>query len=261
MKRIEKNGVVYFEFGNIAATGIVRHGFSSRIGGVSDGHFASMNLGHSRGDDAANVKENYRLFCDALGVNAKNIANGNQRHTTNIQKVDCAGNWDNIDGFVTDRTGIVLTTFYADCVPLLLCDPLKRVIANCHAGWRGTAHNMAGRAVQKMMLEYGCNPRDIVVGIGPSISLENFEVGAEVVQEFKDLLPFCSELVYNSDRKPNKFHIDLWGINSASLAVAGVPKENIEMAGMCTFDDEKHFYSHRRDGAARGSLAAFIALA
>jgi YfiH family protein len=260
MKRIEKNGVVYFVFENLEATGIVRHGFSSRIGGVSRGHFAAMNLGYNRGDDDANVKENYRLLCNALGVDAKNIARGSQRHTINIQKADCAGNWEHTDGLVTNKPGITLVTYYADCVPLLLCDPVKGVIANCHAGWRGTAHNMAGAAVQKMKGEYGCDARDIIVGIGPSISCENFEVGADVAEIFKDLLPFCADFVYNSSSKPYKFHIDLWGINRASLTEAGVPKENIEISGMCTFDDETHFYSHRRSGKDRGSLAALIAL-
>jgi len=261
MKKIEKNGVVYFEFENIAATGIVRHGFSSRIGGVSHGHFASMNLGHKRGDNEENVKENYRLFCDALGVDAENIVNGNQQHTTNIQTINHApGLFDNTDGFVTNKPDVVLVTFYADCVPLLLCDPVRRVIANCHAGWRGTASNMAGTAVQKMMDNYGCNPNNILVGIGPSISCKNFEVGVEVVQVFKDSLPFCSDFVYNSKYADDKYHIDLWAVNHTCFVKAGVPNENIETAGLCTFDDETHFYSHRRNGKNRGSLAAFIEL-
>ena len=262
MKRIEKNGVVYFVFENLEAAGIVRHAFSTRIGGVSHGHFAAMNLGYNRGDDAQNVKENYRLFCATLGFDAENIVAGNQQHTTNIEKVDCiTKGLENIDGLVTGKAGIVLTTYYADCVPLLLCDPVRRIIANCHAGWRGTARNMAGKAVQKMAAEYGCNPRDILAGIGPSISQRNFEVGAEVAQEFKYVLPFSVDFMYNSDNGPDKFYIDLWGINRHSLVTAGVPEENIEMAGLCTFDDETHFYSHRRNGKDRGSLAAFITMA
>ena len=261
MKKIEENDVVYFEFENIAAVGLVRHGFSTRIGGVSRGHFAAMNLGYGRGDDDVNVKENYRLFCHALGVDVESIAKGSQKHTTNIRRADCPGSiFDNTDGLVTDKPGITLVTYYADCVPLLLCDPVRGAIANCHAGWRGTAHNMAGAAVEKMMAEYGSNPKDILVGIGPSIAYQNFEVGPEVAQTFKNLLPFSAEFVYNSQSKPEKYHIDLWAINRASLMAAGVPKENVEMAGMCTFDDEAHFYSHRRSGSDRGSLAAFIAL-
>jgi len=261
MKRIENNGVVYFAFENLAATGIVRHGFSSRIGGVSAGHFASMNLGASRGDNPEAVAENRRRFCRAVGLGDDKIVGLKQTHSTDIIRVDDKLSADTEgDGLVTDRPGITLVTYYADCVPLLLCDPVRRVIANCHAGWRGTAHNMAGTAVQKMVMDYGCNPRDILVGIGPSISRQNFEVGPEVVQSFKDLLPFSADFVYNSHSKPNKFHIDLWGINHHSFVMAGVPKENIETAGLCTFDDEAHFYSHRRNGKDRGSLAAFMAL-
>ena len=265
MQKNEKNGVVYFTFKNLQAAGVVRHGFSSRIGGISSGHFAAMNLGPNTGDEAANVQENYRLFCYALGVDVKNIVLTDQRHTTNIQNIKhypghkkhCP---ENIDGLITDIPGAVLVTYYADCVPLLLCDPKRRVIANCHAGWRGTVHNMAGKAVEKMAADYGCNPRDILAGIGPSISCKNFEVGAEVAQEFKLFLPFCAEFVYNSNDTKGKFHIDLWGINRRCLTAAGVPEENIETAGMCTFDDETHFFSHRRSGTQRGGLAAFIAL-
>jgi len=262
MKKNEKNGVVYYTFQNLEAAGFVRHGFSTRIGGVSRGPFATMNLGHNTGDDAGNIRENYRLFCAAIGAAPENIVTGNQQHTTNIRNVKnhVPGNDDFTDGLVTDTAGIVLATYYADCVPLLLYDPICRVIANCHAGWRGTAHNMAGIATAKMMTDYGCDPRNILAGIGPSISCENFEVGPEVAQEFKDLLPFSVDFVYNSKSVENKFHIDLWGINRQSLIMAGLYNGNIETAGLCTFDDELHFYSHRRNGKQRGSLAAFIEL-
>lgn len=269
MKRNEENGVIYYTFENLDAVGFVRHGFSTRIGGVSQGPFAAMNLGLGTADDMDNIKENYRLFCDAVGFNLENIVISNQTHTTNIRNVDDLPEnndffvkrpFQDVDGLVTDKAGIVLTTYYADCVPLLLCDPVKRVVANCHAGWRGTANGMASKAVQKMVSDYDCNPRDIIAGIGPSISCKNFEVGAEVVQEFKNLLPFSVDFVYNSHTAKDKFHIDLWGINRQSLIEAGLRENNIEVAGMCTFDDEATFYSHRRSGAQRGSLAAFIEL-
>jgi len=247
--------------------GFVRHGFSTRIGGVSHGHFAAMNLGLGTADDMENIKENYRLFCDAVGFDLENIVISNQTHTTNIYNVDNLPErngffvkrpFKDVDGLVTDKAGIVLATYYADCVPLLLCDPVQKIIANCHAGWRGTAHNMAGKAVEKMMADYSCNPYDIIAGIGPSISCKNFEVGYEVAQEFKNLLPFSVDFVYNSHIKKDKWHIDLWGINRQSLILAGLCENNIEVAEMCTFEEEATFYSHRRSGTQRGSLAAFI---
>lgn len=269
MKRNEENGVIYYTFENLDAVGFVRHGFSTRIGGVSQGPFAAMNLGLGTADDMDNIKENYRLFCDAVGFNLENIVISNQTHTTNIRNVDDLPEnndffvkrpFQDVDGLVTDKAGIVLTTYYADCVPLLLCDPVKRVVANCHAGWRGTAHGMASKAVEKMMTDYSCNPQDIIAGIGPSISCKSFEVGSEVVQEFKNLLPFSVDFVYNSHTTKDKFHIDLWSINRQSLIAAGLCESNIEVAEMCTFDDEATFYSHRRNGTQRGSLAAFIEL-
>ncbi|MCL2396551.1 MAG: peptidoglycan editing factor PgeF [Defluviitaleaceae bacterium] len=259
MIKNEKNGIIYYTFKNLAR-GMVRHAFSTRIGGVSRGCFVSMNLSPNTGDDPATVQENYRLFCDAAGFNAENIVMANQHHTTNIQKVDGLGVLENVDGLMTNRPGIMLVTYYADCVPLMFCDPVRGVIANSHAGWRGTAHNMAGKTVERMTAEYGCNPRDILVGIGPSISRKNFEVGPEVAEDFKVLLPFSARFVYNSESTVNKFHVDLWEINRQNLEAAGILPQNIEVAGMCTYDDGDLFYSHRRDGMARGGMAAFIQL-
>jgi len=258
MQITEHNNIPFLVFRNLTNTGIARHCFSTRKGGVSSGSFASMNLGYDRGDDKNNVDENYQRLCKAAELSIDKIVRTKQKHGTNIQKIDkmCEVP-DNTDGLVTNCSNIVLATFYADCVPLLFCDPVKRVIANSHAGWRGAIENMASKTVKKMIEYYDCDPTNILIGIGPCISKENFEVDEDVAIQFKKDFPEC---VFPSESKPGKFHIDLREACRKNLLSANIPLANIEVATWCTFQNEALFFSHRRDGAPRGSLAAFIEL-
>jgi len=258
MQIIDFQDINFLIFKNLSETGIVKHCFSTRKGGVSAGPFASMNLGYNRGDDDINVDENFRRICDATGITKEKIVITKQKHGTNIQIIDeiCEVP-DNTDSLMTNKSNIVLVTFYADCVPLLFCDPVKRVIANSHAGWRGCVENMASKTVNKMKEHYGCDPKDILIGIGPCISTANYEVNEDVAMEFQKEF---SECVFPADGKPEKFHVDLQEACKLSLLRANIPSENIEIAQWCTLSNSELFFSHRRDGALRGSLAAFIEL-
>jgi len=252
-------GVEFLVFENLANTGMVRHCVSTRKGGVSVGSFASMNLGYGRGDDDANVDENYRRICGVAGLAREKIVAARQRHGTNIHRVDDAREPpDDTDGLITNLPGIPLVTFYADCVPLLFCDPVRHVVANSHAGWRGAVQNMAAKTVAEMIALYGCDPGDILAGVGPCISRANFEVDADVALRFQEEFAEC---VFPVTGNPGKFQIALLETCRLSLLRAGIPPENIELARCCTYGDGDLFFSHRRDGAARGSLAAFIELA
>jgi len=270
MTKIERNGVEFLVFKNLSSTGMVKHCFSTRKGGVSSGSFASMNLGYNRGDEVANVDENFRRICEAAGLSNEKIVMTKQKHETNIFKIDgicevpgsftrsgSLGVPDNTDGLITNQTNIVLATFYADCVPLLLCDPVKRVIANSHAGWRGCVQNMAALTVKEMTELYGCNPKDILAGIGPCICASCFEVDEDVAVQFNKSF---SECVFADKTKPGKFYIDLRETCRLSLLGENIPPENIEVAPQCTYENKDLFFSHRRDGAQRGSLAALIEL-
>ncbi|MCL2415734.1 MAG: peptidoglycan editing factor PgeF [Defluviitaleaceae bacterium] len=268
MRKIESNGVVYFEFENLSATGLVRHGFSTRIGGVSKGHHASLNLALKPGDDFENILENFRRICIAMGSDMDNVVISHQVHKTNIRDVTqkdrgkglkIERDYQEIDGLITSERNLILTTHYGDCVPLLLLDVEKRVIAGIHAGWRGTLANIAGKAVAKFINNYNSNPRDILVGIGPSISAKNFEVRADVYEKFQKTLPVSADFIYNG-KDADKRNMNLWGINRCLLEMSGILSENIECAELCTFENPDLFYSHRRDGLARGTLAAFIEL-
>ncbi|MCL2444198.1 MAG: polyphenol oxidase family protein, partial [Treponema sp.] len=192
MPIIEHNNIPFLVFNNLSNTETVKHCFSTRKGGVSTGTYASMNLGYNRGDDDSNVDENFRRIKDAAGLTSEKIVMTKQKHGTNIQIIDKIRDIpDNTDGLITNIPNITLVTFYADCVPILLCDPVKRVIANSHAGWRGSLNNMPALTVRKMTEHYGCHPKDILAGIGPCISKENFEVDNDVAIQFQKEFPEC----------------------------------------------------------------------
>jgi len=255
----KRGDVEFFVFNNLENTGIIKHCFSTRKGGISTGYFSSLNLGYGRGDDDANVDENYRRICEAASLTQENIIMAKQRHGTNIYKIEEKREIpDNTDGLMTNKSGIVLATYYADCVPLLFCDPVKRVIANSHAGWRGSVQNMAAKTVKEMSVHYGCDPKDILAGIGPCISGANFEVDEDVAVQFEKEF---SECVFPVNDRPGKFRINLQEACKLSLLRSFVPEENIEITNCCTYSDEELFFSHRRNREERGSLAAFIELA
>ncbi|MCL2575579.1 MAG: peptidoglycan editing factor PgeF [Defluviitaleaceae bacterium] len=260
MIRREKNGVVWFEFENLAEHNI-RHCFTTRIGGVSNDGYSSLNLGFYNGDDINNIHENFLRTCNTIGFDPTRVVLSNQMHGTHIEKIQEKRDVEKTDGLVTDVVGITLATYYADCVPILLYDPINRAVANAHAGWRGVAADMPSEAVKAMTKFYKTNPNDLLAGIAPSISAKYFEVGADVAEIFKKSLPFSSNFVYNSASVQNKFHIDLWGVCRESLINAGLAPQNIEIANLCTYERDDLFFSHRRSqGAPRGNMLAMIQL-
>lgn len=259
MLKKEKNGVIYYEFEHLAETGLVNHCFSTRIGGVSKAPYHSMNLAYHMGDDKADVDENFRLISRAVGFDSKQVVMTKQIHQDVIQTLGEGDDVrEDVDGLITVTTGPVLTTYYADCVPLLFVDPVKRIVANAHAGWRGTSLNIAGKTVQKMIDTFDCCAGDILVGIGPSISVRNFEVGKEVIEEFEQNIPQVSKHLYQKSEQ--KWHIDLVQINRQLLIESSILDKNIETSDLCTFENPTIFYSHRRDGSMRGNMAAMISL-
>ena len=259
MIKKETNGIIYFEFEHLAKTNLVHHCFSSRIGGVSKPPYTSMNLAYHMGDDLADVDQNFRLISKAARFDHKKIIMTDQIHHANIQiigvdKPELKG----VDSLVTAVPGHVLVSYYADCVPLLFLDPVKKVIANSHAGWRGTAADIAGGTLRQMSQNFNCRPIDILVGIGPSISITHFEVGHEVIQMFEHF-PLEAK-PYMKQKSDKKWHIDLREINQELLLQAGVLAKNIEVSDLCTYEHPDLFFSHRRDGSKRGNMAAMIAL-
>lgn len=259
--------VPYLYFENIENTGFVKHGFSTRLGGVSREHLYSMNLGFKRGDDIENVYENYKRFAAALEIDYNSFVLSYQTHTTNILKVGRSDmgkgltkerGYTDVDGLITNEPGVTLTTFYADCVPLLFVDTANRAIGTSHSGWRGTVNKMGLKTVQKMTEEYGTNPKDIAAAVGPSICQDCYEVSGDVISEFER--NFSKEIAADiSFKKDNgKYLLDLWKANKYVLLEAGILEENISITNICTCCNSELLYSHRASGGLRGNMGAAI---
>lgn len=256
-------GVPYLYFENIENTGFVKHGFSTRLGGVSREHLYSMNLGFKRGDDIENVYENYKRFAAALEIDYNSFVLSYQTHTTNIYKAVSADigkgltrdrGYTDVDGLITNEKGVTLTTFYADCVPLLFADTVNKAIGASHSGWRGTVNKMGLKTVQKMTEEYGTNPKDIVAAIGPSICQDCYEVSSDVISEFEK--NFSKEIVADIclKKENGKFQLDLWKANKYIMLEAGVLEENISVTNICTCCNSELLYSHRASNGLRGNM-------
>ncbi|MEE1342214.1 MAG: peptidoglycan editing factor PgeF [Lachnospiraceae bacterium] len=263
----EANGVVYLTFPILEQFG-VKHGFSTRLGGVSEGMFSSMNLSFQRGDDRDKVEENYKRICNVLNMNHKNVVLSNQVHDTKIKLVtkedagkgmikesDIIG----IDGLITKEKDIPLVTFYADCVPLFFYDPVKEVIAAAHSGWRGTKEKIGKKVVETMEEEFGCKKEDVVAVIGPSICQDCYEVSEDVVLEFQEVFKEETSLFVKA-KENRKYNLDLWKVNSMILKEAGILEKHMSLPNLCTCCNPKLLFSHRASKGKRGNLAGFISL-
>lgn len=261
------SGLAYYKSEILESTGLVKHAFSTRIGGVSENAYSSLNLGVNSADDKSKVLHNFRLFSNAIGIETEKMVLSNQVHDDKIRivtKADCgkgvvkSSDIKGIDALVTAESGVAIATFYADCTPIFILDTQKKVIASVHSGWRGTLLKIAQKAVLKMAGEFGCNPKNMVCAIGPSIKQCHFEVGKEVYDEFSSV--FGKLAADNTEQKNNKFYINTDALNVDSLASVGVPRENISVCPLCTFCQNDVFFSHRGDGGITGRMCAVIEL-
>lgn len=262
-----RNGVTFFSSDGITAAGGAAHGFSTRLGGVSEGMWESLNLGQSRGDDPDHVRENYRRFLKAIGADGGRIAMTNQVHGGAVRCVTTADvksdPYDKpayeADGLMTDLPGVALIVYSADCIPILFYDPARRVIAAVHAGWRGTAAGIAAAAVERMRDVYGCQPADILAAIGPGIGPDCFETHEDVPNAMTAALS-TAVLRHITIKENGKFAVDLKNINAMRLEQAGLDPAHIAVSRVCTSCDLDKFWSHRKQGTNRGSMAAAIQL-
>lgn len=245
------------------------HGFSTRLGGVSQGDCASMNFSFTRDDRLEDVKENHRLFAGAMGYGVEQLVLTDQVHSTNIRRVgraDTGEVFDSVrsiretDGLVTDEPGVVLMTFFADCVPLIFYDPVRHAVGNAHSGWRGTAQRMGQKMVERMKEEFGSKPEHLLAVVGPSICQSCYEVSEEVIREFQKTFDqrYHDEIYY---KKPDgHYQLNLWQANKKILEEAGLKPEHICVSGVCTNCHPEVLFSHRFTKGRRGNLAAVIGL-
>lgn len=263
-----KNGVIYITFDKLDRAGVV-HGFSTRIGGVSKGYLGSMNLSFHRGDDPDAVMENHRRFADAVGYDYRKLVFSDQVHKTDIYKVTekDAGKGimrdtdiREIDGLMTNVPGIPLMTFYADCVPVFFYDPVKKVVAMNHSGWKGTVAKISRCMLSRLKEEYGTEASDLICAVGPSICKDCYEVSENVAKQFMDAYTKAQvdEIVY--DKGDGKYLLDLHRANYYNLVDSGVLPEKIDVTNICTCCNSDVLFSHRASHGLRGNLGAVIML-
>lgn len=239
----------------------IRHGIFTRHGGVSQSHWSSLNMGASIGDDPAAVRENHRRMYRALEVNPGRAVSSWLVHSVKVKVVDdeckLKGNLEKADAIVTNLPDTPLVMRYADCVPLLLYDPVKRAIALAHAGWRGTVQGMAAATARALETAFGCRPEDMQAVIGPAISRRNYQVGDEVAAQ---ALAYFGEAAGVVARDPTDggAYLDLWRANRLDLERQRV--KNIEVLEICTFDNTVDFYSHRAENGKTGRFGVVISL-
>lgn len=258
MEAVRSGKLEYLRASSIA----VPHCFTTRYGGVSQGHLASMNIGPSRGDTPENLLKNYEILGNALGFDPKNCVLTKQTHTDIIRAVTAedAGTglykpaFSPCDGLITNTPGLALVVFTADCTPVLLYDEVTGAVGAVHAGWRGTAQDITGKAVAAIVRAFGCDPKNIRAAIGPNIGQCCFETDRDVPDALLEtygeaIAPFISE-------KGNKFYVNLKAVNAHALARQGV--ESIDLSTDCTLCQTDRFWSARKHRDQRGSQGAII---
>lgn len=238
------------------------HCFTTRFGGVSEGYLSSMNIGIHRGDDPEKVAQNYAILAGLLGVSCDDFVVTKQTHSDIVRPVDAAdrgnclidGASAECDALITNTPGLVLVVFTADCTPILLHDPVTGAVGAAHAGWRGTAADIAGKTVKAMQTHYGCDPKNIRAAIGPNIGPCCFETDADVPQAM--LCAFGDAATPFIRPAEEKYYVNLKEINALALRRAGVA--HIDISTDCTACQTHRFWSHRRVGSQRGSQGAVI---
>lgn len=264
-----KDGVPYFVFPILEDTNLVRHGFSTRLGGVSQGHLSEMNLSFTRGDDPENVRENFRRVGAAIGFDPGSLVLSHQTHTTNVRLVTEKDrgkgftrplDYTDVDGMITDVPGLMLATFYADCVPLFFVDPVNRAVGLSHSGWKGTVNRMGAVTAEKMRQAFGTDPAHLRAAIGPSICQDCYEVSEDValafMQEFKEYAD--ERLIYRTSEE--KYQLNLWRANEIVLLEAGILPKHLAVTNICTCCNPDLMFSHRASHGKRGNLGAFLGL-
>ena len=247
---------------------IVEHCFTTRLGGVSEGVCSSLNLSFSRGDDPKAVMENYRRVAETFGKTVDDFVCTDQTHTTNVMRVgkaECGYGvtkekpYTDIDGVITNEPGVILSTFYADCVPLYFVDPVHKAIGLSHSGWRGTVGRMGQKTLEAMAEAYGTKPEDVYAAIGPSICQDCYEISEDVAEHFyEEFEGHGDEILLNKGN--GKYQLDLWKTNEIVMLEAGIRPEHLAVTNICTCCNPEVLFSHRASQGKRGNLAAFLML-
>ena len=264
-----KNGITYIEFTPFDKFDWVKLHFSTRLGGVSEGIYSSMNFSFDRGDSYDNVYKNYELFLDTMELKPENCVCTKQTHTTNVLVADSsmAGmgltkprSYDNVDGLVTNEPGLCLVTYFADCVPVYFIDPVNKCIGAAHSGWRGTVANITHEVVKLMKETYGSRPEDIHTFIGPSICQDCYEVDETVASQFRQAYELKESDMMLYHTRDDKYQLNLQTANYYNMIHAGIKPDNIGISDICTSCNSDWLFSHRASHGKRGVLCGFMSI-
>lgn len=237
------------------------HAFTTRMGGVSEKEFATLNFSTVRGDTVENVEENYRRVCETLGVKRECLVFTDQVHKTMVSFADgTKTDYSMTDGLVTDQLGVVLSTSYADCVPLYFLDTKHRAVGLSHSGWRGTMEGIGAVTIRKMTELFDSRPQDLIVVIGPSICKDCYEVSLDVVEEFSRTYSNEEVSQFVNDKENGTFKLDLWKANELQLLNSGIQRDNLHVSGLCTCCNHTLLFSHRATLGKRGNLNGFFGI-
>jgi YfiH family protein len=251
------NKLTFFRFHNLSKEPSIKHYTSTRTGGISKDHLASLNLGYTVNDNPLLVEKNIELLAMATEIKQKCMIFPKQTNGTNIAIVKSVTDvYYDTDALITNIPGICIGVRTADCVPILIYEPEKKVIAAVHSGWKGTVEKISQKAIRIMIDQFGADPEKMIAGIGPSISPDVYEIGPDVIKPVKQ--SFVENLVLKSIPDSDKAFLNLWEANKLILIESGIPASNIEIAEMCTYSNPDLFYSARRDSHKTGRLATGI---
>lgn len=258
----------YLTYKKISEIPFIKHGFSTRLGGVSKGIFNSMNLALNRGDNFEDVMANYNRLCKSIGLDMNTLVASSQDHNTFVRTVTekqygtgitKEKDIDSVDALITNRKNVTLVTYYADCTPLFFADTKLKAIGLAHAGWRGTVGRIGEKVVGEMKAQFGTNPKDLICAIGPAIGKCCYEVDLSCAQQFYGLSELnTSKFIFPKGN--DKFMIDLQMTNKEILIQSGVKEENITLSDICTKCNSDLLWSHRATNGKRGTMCAMMCI-
>lgn len=286
---VETKDTVYLSFKALEELDFIYHGFSTKLGGVSDDFMTFddetgirdslrtsfkgfMNLGFNQEKNPENVLQNFDIISNAIGFTKDSIVLPNQQHTIAVRKVGKANKGegiftekptDPVDAQITDEEGVTLLIYGADCPTVFFADPVKRAIGIAHSGWKGTYHNISGAVIDRMVTEYSCNPADIRAVIGPHIGQECYEIGEDVAVKFKERMDLERDLpsdVLQRGKEQGKYYLSMKAVIIHDLLKAGLQSDHVTSSDFCTKCNKAILYSNRNEGTSRGSLAGMIGI-